>query len=62
MDLTDGGNVSGSATTNLLLSSATMSDAGDYTVVITNAWGNVTSSIASLTSCSRRRSPASPKA
>jgi len=49
MDLTDGGNVSGSATTNLFLNSTTTNDAGNYTVIVTNAWGNVTSSVASLT-------------
>jgi hypothetical protein len=49
MNLTDGDNLSGSATTNLLLNSASMNDAGNYTVIITNAWGSVTSSIATLT-------------
>ncbi|MGA2246022.1 MAG: immunoglobulin domain-containing protein, partial [Verrucomicrobiota bacterium] len=48
-DLTDGGNLSGSATTSLLLSSTTTNDAGNYTVIITNAWGSVTSSVALLT-------------
>jgi hypothetical protein len=49
MDLTDGGTLSGSATTNLLLSLTTTNDAANYTVIVTNAWGIVTSSIASLT-------------
>jgi len=48
-DLTDGGALSGSATTNLLLSLTTTNDAGSYTVIITNAWGSVTSSVAILT-------------
>jgi len=48
-NLSDGGNISGSATTNLLLSPATTSDAGNYTVIISNAWGSVTSSVALLT-------------
>jgi uncharacterized repeat protein (TIGR01451 family) len=47
--LTDGGTLSGSATTNLVLSAATTNDAGNYAVVITNTWGNVTSSLAALT-------------
>ncbi|MGA2248150.1 MAG: immunoglobulin domain-containing protein, partial [Verrucomicrobiota bacterium] len=48
-NLTDGGSLFGSATTNLFLSSATTTDAGNYTVIITNAWGSVTSSVATLT-------------
>jgi sugar lactone lactonase YvrE len=48
-DLADGGNLSGAATTNLFLNPATTNDAGNYTVIITNAWGSVTSSIATLT-------------
>ena len=47
MDLTDDGNLSGSATTNVLVT-ATTNDAGDYTVIITNEWGSVTSSVAGL--------------
>jgi len=49
MNLTDGGEISGSSTTNLVLSAATLSDAGNYTVIITNAWGSITSSVATLT-------------
>ena len=44
-NLSDGTNISGSATTNLLLSSTTTNDTGNYTVIITNAWGSVTSSV-----------------
>ncbi len=47
-NLTDVGNIFGSATTNLLLSSTTFNDAGNYTVIITNTWGSVTSSVAML--------------
>ena len=35
------------ATTNVLVT-ATTNDAGDYTVIITNEWGSVTSSVAGL--------------
>jgi sugar lactone lactonase YvrE len=48
LDLADGGEISGSATTNLVLSSATISDSGNYTVIITNAWGSITSSVVTL--------------
>jgi uncharacterized delta-60 repeat protein len=47
--LTDGGNVSGSATATLTLSNLLAADAGNYFVVITNAYGAVTSSVANLT-------------
>ena len=49
-NLTDGGNISGSATTNLLLSSTTTNDAGNYTVIITcpYAYGSITSKVANL--------------
>ena len=48
-NLTDGGNISGSTTNTLNLSAATANDNGYYTVIITNAYGSVTSSIAALT-------------
>jgi hypothetical protein len=49
-NLTDGRNISGSATTNLLLSSTTANDAGNYSVIISNACGSVvTSSVVTLT-------------
>ena len=48
LDLTDGSKLSGSTTTNLLLNNITTNDAGGYTVIITNAWGSVTSTVANL--------------
>ena len=48
-NLTDGGELSGSDTTNLVLSATTTNDVGSYTVIMTNAWGSVTSSVATLT-------------
>jgi len=48
-NLGDGGNLSGSATATLVLNQTTSNDAGDYTVIITSAWGSVTSSVAVLT-------------
>jgi Concanavalin A-like lectin/glucanases superfamily/Immunoglobulin I-set domain len=47
--LANGGNISGAITATLTLTSVTQTNAGDCTVVITNAVGSVTSSIASLT-------------
>ncbi len=47
--LVDGGTVSGATTTNLVLANLQTNDAGNYTVVITNAYGSVTSAVASLT-------------
>lgn len=47
--LTDGGTLSGSLTSNLLISSLAPGDAGNYTVVITNSIGSVTSLVATLT-------------
>ena len=49
INLTDGGNVSGSLTTNLSLNTSLFSAAGSYAVIITNAYGSVTSSVAKLT-------------
>ncbi|HTJ00948.1 MAG TPA: immunoglobulin-like domain-containing protein [Dongiaceae bacterium] len=48
-NLVDGGNRSGSSGTTLSLASTTLSDAGDYTLVVTNVFGAVTSSPATLT-------------
>jgi probable HAF family extracellular repeat protein len=49
-NLTDGGNISGSATTNLALSTTSTNDGGSYVVVITSPWYNaLTSSVAKLT-------------
>ncbi len=47
-ELSDGGEISGSATTNLVLSNVQDADAANYAVVITNIAGSVTSSVASL--------------
>jgi hypothetical protein len=46
--LTDGGRVSGSSTTNLNISNDQMGDVGSYQLVVTNAYGAVTSAPASL--------------
>ena len=48
ISLTDGGNISGSATSTLTLSSITLASAGTYTVVVSNALFEVTSVPASL--------------
>lgn len=48
-DLVDGVNLSGATTTNLLISNVQLADAGDYTVLVTNAWGSTTSAVARLT-------------
>jgi uncharacterized repeat protein (TIGR03803 family) len=47
-NLTDGGNISGSATNALSLIAATTDDAGNYSIIITNAGGSVTSSVVTL--------------
>jgi len=47
--LANGGNVSGAISATLALTSVTQTNAGNCTVVITNAVGSVTSSIAALT-------------
>ena len=49
VNLMDGGNVLNSSTPTLNLTTTSASDAGNYTVVITNAYGSVTSSVAVLT-------------
>ena len=48
-NLTDGGQISGSATNTLTLTSVTLSNAADYLVIITNLFGAATSSVATLT-------------
>ena len=48
-NLTDGGSTSGSGTTNLALAAVSPANAGNYAVIVTNAFGSVTSSIAPLT-------------
>jgi uncharacterized repeat protein (TIGR03803 family) len=47
-NLSDGGNISGSATSNLTISGATMADTGMYSVVISNSAGTVQSAGTSL--------------
>lgn len=47
--LTDGGNISGSTTSSLQLSSLTTNDAASYSVMVTNLAGSATSSSALLT-------------
>jgi len=54
VDLADGvqssgATISGATTTDLTIANVQMSDAGDYTVVVTNPYGSVTSSVAALT-------------
>ena len=48
-NLTDGGIISGSTTSNLTLNALWFNNEGNYSVVIENAYGSVTSSVASLT-------------
>lgn len=45
-NLTDGGIIFGSATSNLTVTAANFSSSGNYSVVLTNLYGSVTSSIA----------------
>jgi uncharacterized repeat protein (TIGR03803 family) len=47
-NLSDGGNISGSATTNLTISGATLADAGTYWLIISNSAGTVQSAGAVL--------------
>jgi len=47
--LTDSGNISGSLTTNLVISDITSADAGEYDVIVTNSLGSATSEPATLT-------------
>jgi alpha-glucosidase (family GH31 glycosyl hydrolase) len=48
-NLPNGGQISGSTTTNLTISNLVAGNAADYVVVITNSVGSVTSSVATLT-------------
>ena len=48
-NLIDGGNVSGSTNATLTITNLVAADALDYILVITNAYGSVTSSVATLT-------------
>lgn len=47
--LTDGGRITGSATTSLSITNLQVTDAGNYTAVAMNVAGSVTSSVATLT-------------
>jgi hypothetical protein len=47
--LSDGGNISGSASQNLVISALTSANAGNYSVVLSNSYGAVTSVVDSLT-------------
>ncbi len=46
--LADGGNTSGAGAADLILSNVLGGDAGDYSVIISNSWGSITSSVATL--------------
>jgi hypothetical protein len=46
--LADGGNISGSATSQLSITAAVLQDAGSYSVVVSNSYGSATSSVAVL--------------
>ncbi len=48
-NLSDGGNVNGATTSSLTLTAVTTNDAGNYDVVVTNAYGSATSATATLT-------------
>ena len=47
-NLIDGGSFSGSDTTNLIVHPVTTNDVGNYTVIVANSFGSVTSSVANL--------------
>lgn len=49
LNLSDGGNISGSTTATLTLTGVQLGDAGDYRVVVSNFAGSTTSSAAALT-------------
>jgi hypothetical protein len=48
-NLADGASLSGVTTTNLLIANVQLADAAGYSVVVTNAYGSVTSFVAQLT-------------
>ncbi len=48
VNLTDGGRVTGSSTTNLVISNLATTDTASYTVVVTNTYTGVTSQVATL--------------
>ena len=49
LNLSEGGRISGTSTTNLTISNVQSGDAGGYSVVVTNTYGAVTSAGATLT-------------
>jgi fibronectin-binding autotransporter adhesin len=49
VNLTDGGQFSGSQTSSLMINSLALTDPTNYVVIVTNNYGSVTSSLASLT-------------
>ncbi len=49
LNVSDGGNISGALTPTLTLPSVQTTDAGSYSVVVTNLYGSVTSAVAVLT-------------
>jgi hypothetical protein len=48
VDLENGGNLSGAASTNLVFSGISMADAGDYRLIATNPGGSITSAVATV--------------
>ena len=48
-NLVDGGNVTGSATANLILSPVSVNDAGSYSVIVSDSYSSTNSSLAMLT-------------
>lgn len=49
LPLSDGGNITGTATPTLVLSNVTLSNAAQYCVIVSNYYGSVTSAVATLT-------------
>ncbi len=49
LNLPEAGNITGATNATLSLSTTTTNDAGNYAVIVSNAWGSVTSSVAALT-------------
>jgi len=48
-NLVDGGSISGATTNNLIINTVQTNNSGNYTVIVTNLGGSVTSSVATLT-------------